>query len=221
MLNETVYDSPRKDLVPFVPSGISAALDVGCAAGGFGRTIRAQRPGLRLWGIEPDPRSADAARASGYEEVVTGFFPEAAARLSHHSYDAIFMMDVLEHMPNPASALLAAAYLLAVCGTVVASIPNARHVSVWWPLARHGQWTYTDTGLMDRTHIRWFTAATIRTIFAESGYDVVLLKGTNRTRRPPHGDDGWKLRLPSRIIGKRSDAFLWVQYVVHAQLRRT
>ena len=80
MLNETVYDSPRKDLMPFVPSGISAALDVGCAAGGFGRTIRAQRPGLRLWGIEPDPRSADAARASGYEEVVTGIFPQGCGK---------------------------------------------------------------------------------------------------------------------------------------------
>jgi 2-polyprenyl-3-methyl-5-hydroxy-6-metoxy-1,4-benzoquinol methylase len=217
VLNELVYDFPRDDLLPHLPPRIGTVLDIGCGGGAFGRSLKAAQPDAVLIGVEPDPLAAERARAEAYQYVATGFFPEVLEDLPHRAYDAICFMDVLEHMPDPHAALRAAAEVLAPGGVIYASIPNVRHLSVWWPLVHRGDWTYTDTGLMDRTHIRWFTESSIRRMFEESGLQVQTLKGINRARRGAGGEDGWKLRMLSTLTRGRSDPFFWVQYFVSAQ----
>jgi SAM-dependent methyltransferase len=118
---------------------------VGCGTGGFAETLRALVPDLELWGVEPVESAADVARGA-YDKVITGFFPDDAGELPPASFDAIYLLDVIEHLPDPEPALRAATSLVAPGGVLVASIPNVRHFDVWWPLVRHGTWTYTDTG---------------------------------------------------------------------------
>jgi SAM-dependent methyltransferase len=206
------YDAPREELAPYVPTGVRRVLDVGCGVGGFGRTVRGLVPGVELWGVEPVAAAADAAR-NVYDRVVTGFFPQNTPDLPVSSFDAVFMLDVLEHMPDPEPALRAARSLLSQTGVLVASIPNVRHFDVWWPLVRHGTWTYTDMGLMDRTHLRWFTRSSIEDLFAAAGWDIVTLDGINRT-----DPVGWKARSIARL-GRRTEDMFFVQYVVVARPR--
>ena len=94
--------------------------------------------------MEPHVASARAARLSGYTHVEEGTFPEAARVFPTQAFDAIFFNDVLEHMVDPAAALPATRRLLSPTGYVIASIPNVRHLSVWWPLIRYGDWPYAD-----------------------------------------------------------------------------
>jgi hypothetical protein len=94
---------------------------------------------------------------------------------------------------------------------VIASIPNVRHFSVWWPLVRHGSWTYTDTGLLDRTHLRWFTSRSMQELFEASGYRVDGLEPVNVSE-----PEGWKARLLARLPGQREQMFA-VQFVVTAR----
>jgi 2-polyprenyl-3-methyl-5-hydroxy-6-metoxy-1,4-benzoquinol methylase len=145
--------------------------------------------------------------------VVTGFFPQDVGDLPEAGFDAVFMLDVLEHMPDPEAALREARPLLSGEGVLVASIPNVRHYDVWWPLVRHGTWTYTDTGLMDRTHLRWFTRSSIADLFDATGWDVVTLDGINRT-----DPVGWKARSLARL-GRRTEDMFFVQYAVVARPR--
>jgi hypothetical protein len=93
---------------------------------------------------------------------------------------------------------------------LVASIPNVRHFDVWWPLVRHGRWTYTDTGLMDRTHLRWFTRSSIEELFRDAGWAVISLEGINRT-----DPVGWKARSLSKLGGRTADMFV-LQFAVTA-----
>jgi 2-polyprenyl-3-methyl-5-hydroxy-6-metoxy-1,4-benzoquinol methylase len=204
------YSAQREELARFIPPVAGRVLDIGCGTGGFGSTLRRSGGVRQLWGVEPVAEAAEQAR-SVYDEVRVGFFPDTSLGLPGRAFDTVFLLDVLEHMVEPAEALAAVLPLLADDGLVVASIPNVRHFSVWWPLVRHGTWTYTETGLLDRTHLRWFTSATMRELFETSGYQVVGLEPVNVTE-----PEGWKARLLARLPGQREQMFA-IQFVVTAR----
>lgn len=204
------YSATRPELAPYVPRGARRALDVGCGTGGFAETLRALVPDLELWGVEPVESAADVARGA-YDKVITGFFPDDAGELPPASFDAIYLLDVIEHLPDPEPALRAATSLVAPGGVLVASIPNVRHFDVWWPLVRHGTWTYTDTGLLDRTHLRWFTRSSIADLFAATGWTVDTLEGINRTEPV-----GWKAKGIAALGSRTADMFC-IQYAVVAR----
>jgi len=203
------YSAERAEIARFVPAGVRRILDVGCGTGGFGATVRSVSPDAEVWGVEPVEEAADRASAT-YDRVVTGFYPLDSDELPAEAFDAVFMLDVLEHMVEPEAALNAARSLLSPGGVLVASIPNVRHFDVWWPLVRHGRWTYTDTGLMDRTHLRWYTRASIEELFRDTGWAVTLLEGINRT-----DPVGWKARALSRLGRRTADMFV-LQFAVTA-----
>jgi 2-polyprenyl-3-methyl-5-hydroxy-6-metoxy-1,4-benzoquinol methylase len=206
MVAETVlkYDFDRAELLPFVPPAARALLDVGCGSGAFGRLLRRQRPGLELWGVEPDPVSARAA-ADGFDRVVAGPFPSDELPAGH--FDVVVCADVLEHMAEPADALHAAAKALAPGGIMVASIPNVRHWRAVGPLLSAGAWTYTERGVLDRTHLRFFTRRSMREFFVSNGWQVQVLAGINMIRRE---------RLLSLLSARLLDDFLFPQYAVVA-----
>jgi len=206
------YSATRDELAPYVPATARRMLDVGCGIGGFGSTIREVAPDAELWGVEPVETAALAARRF-YDRVITGFFPEDARDLPEQHFDAVFMLDVLEHMVDPEAALRASRLLLTPEGVLVASIPNVRHFDVWWPLVRHGTWTYTDTGLMDRTHLRWFTRSSIADLFEAAGWEVIRLDGINKTEPV-----GCKAKGIARL-GRRTDDMFFVQFAVIARPR--
>jgi 2-polyprenyl-3-methyl-5-hydroxy-6-metoxy-1,4-benzoquinol methylase len=211
------YNSPREELVPFFPASARRVLDIGCGGGGFGRKILERYPDVEFSGVEPHTVSAEVARLSGYVRVEEGGFPEAARVFPAEAFDAIFFNDVLEHMVDPAAALLATRRLLSPTGRVIASIPNVRHFSVWWPLVRYGDWPYADSGLLDRTHLKFFTRKTIVQLFQQTGWRIETISGINRTRWPESNTDTWKTKWLGRLTLGRSDDFFFVQYVVVAR----
>jgi 2-polyprenyl-3-methyl-5-hydroxy-6-metoxy-1,4-benzoquinol methylase len=204
------YNATREELAPFVPGTATRLLDIGCGTGGFGRTLRRLGGNRELWGVEPVVPAADLAR-SVYDEVRTGSFPDPSMDLPRGYFDAVFLLDVLEHMVEPEDALRALHPLVTENGVVVASIPNARHFDVWWPLVRHGRWTYTESGLMDRTHLRWFTSSSMREMFERCGWQVEGLVGINRSEPV-----GWKAMALARL-GRQADEMFSVQFVVTAR----
>jgi 2-polyprenyl-3-methyl-5-hydroxy-6-metoxy-1,4-benzoquinol methylase len=170
-----------------------------------------------MWGVEPNVDAVREAAAAGYEQVATGPFPEACEQLGRNQFDVIFFNDVLEHLADPEAALRATHDYLAAGGTIIASIPNVRHFSVVWPLIRRGEWRYEDSGIMDRTHLRFFTSKSMREMFRDAGWDVFRVSGINRARWPLGGADSRKLDLLSRLTRGRSDHFFFTQYAVEAK----
>lgn len=205
------YEGGRPDMVPFLPAGARTVLDIGCGSGVFGAQLRRVSPALELWAVEPDEGGAEQARRSGaFTEVVSGGFPEVADRLPEAFFDCIFFNDVLEHVVEPGAALLAATALLSGDGVVVASIPNVRCIDVVKPLVVGGEWRYEDYGLLDRTHLRFFTRKSMLRLFDEHGFDVRSVQGI-------HARHDWKVRVLRRLAGPRLDDFLFQQYVMVAR----
>jgi hypothetical protein len=102
----------------------------------------------------------------------------------------VLFADVLEHRPDPQATLLVARDLLNPHGAVIVSVPNVAHWSVRVDLLR-GRFQYQPVGIMDATHLRWFTATTARTLLASVGFKVIKYRPTagvdlpdNQHRRP-------------------------------------
>jgi len=202
-------DTGRPEVVPFVPD-VARLLDVGCHRGAFGETIA--RRGCEVWGIEPDPAAAAVAE-SRLARVIVGFFPDDMT--PGEPFDCITFNDVLEHMVDPQAALAAAAEHLVPGGYVVASIPNIRQIEVLTALALHGRWDYAGWGILDRTHLRFFTKATMRELFEGAGFRVEQQTPINQG-----GAVGkWKLLL--RAAGHQREEFEAHQYVLVARRSRS
>jgi 2-polyprenyl-3-methyl-5-hydroxy-6-metoxy-1,4-benzoquinol methylase len=151
-------------------------LDVGCATGFLGKALAGQ--GCAVIGVEFDPQAAAEARALLDEVVEADLNVTALADLfPGREFDAIVFGDVLEHLLDPDAVLRSAVELLAAGGAVVISIPNVAHGSLRLALLQ-GRWDYLETGLLDRTHLRFFTRESVLLMVAGAGLHITDLRGT-------------------------------------------
>jgi SAM-dependent methyltransferase len=163
-------------MISFIPSAARSVLDVGCSRGRFGALLRNADPGRNLVGIEPDPEAVKEA-AHNYDEVICGLFPEDMPAGS--TFDCIVFNDVIEHVVDPWTLLRKAERHLTPGGRIVASIPNIRYYIVVRDLLLRGRWEYADWGILDRTHLRFFTRESINRLFPECGYIIDQLTPIN------------------------------------------
>jgi 2-polyprenyl-3-methyl-5-hydroxy-6-metoxy-1,4-benzoquinol methylase len=149
------------------------ALDVGAADGFLSERLTAQ--GWSVTALERDP--ALAARAHGRCKEVVIADLEAAPPLLNGPFEAIVYGDVLEHLSDPRAALVALNRTLAPGGTVIVSVPNVAHL--WMRLSLLvGRFDYVDRGILDRTHLRFFTRRTFVAFLRDAGLTVAELRVT-------------------------------------------
>lgn len=115
-----------------------------------------------------------------YDTRTTGLYPQDLPPGAR--YDCMVFNDVLEHMVDPWAALRETRDRLTDRGCVVASIPNVRHLILLIPLVWKGQWHYDDTGILDRTHLRFFTKQSMRELFESTGYEVLQIEPLRVTK---------------------------------------
>jgi 2-polyprenyl-3-methyl-5-hydroxy-6-metoxy-1,4-benzoquinol methylase len=170
------FESERPEMLRFIPAEVSKVLEVGCGNGNFARLIKAQFA-AQVWGVELDREAALIAEQQ-LDKVIWGEFSETLD-LPKHSFDCIIFNDVLEHLVDPEQALLDCKALLQEGGVIVASIPNVRYFYNVINLAIYGEWNYTDKGILDRTHLRFFTYRSILETFERLGYEIETIEGVN------------------------------------------
>ncbi len=174
------FQCVRPEMLEFIPQHCRRVLDVGCAEGDFGASLKRTRE-IEVWGVEPTKSAASAARAR-LDRVIEGVFaPEAA--LPARNFDCIIFNDVLEHMLAPEMALRYASSLLAPGGVVVASIPNIRYLPTVYDLLVRARWDYVDAGTLDKTHLRFFTRSNIVDLFEREGFAIDRICGINACAR--------------------------------------
>jgi SAM-dependent methyltransferase len=166
----------RPELLPFLPKTARRLLDVGCGSGGFSAAWKRDRPERYVAAVEKD-RAAAARAAPRLDRVLCGDASEAIARLAAEQdrFDTILFADVLEHLENPRSALRAARGVSAPGARLIASVPNARHLSIVRDLL-HGRFDPAAAGLLDAGHRRWFDAVSLRGLLEETGWTVRRLE---------------------------------------------
>ena len=162
-------------VVQLVGSGHDV-LDVGCADGDVGRLL--QETGNRVSGLDRDEEAAEKARADLERVVVADL--DTSSLLDHFeaaSFDVVVLADVLEHLREPERALREATELLREGGRLVLSVPNVAHGALRLALLQ-GRWSYTETGLLDRTHLHFFTRSSLLQLLEGVGLAVDDLRAT-------------------------------------------
>jgi 2-polyprenyl-3-methyl-5-hydroxy-6-metoxy-1,4-benzoquinol methylase len=151
-------------------------LDVGCATGYLARALGEQ--GCRVSGVEFDPAAAKEA-APALEKIVIGDLDkiDLPAEFADSQFDVVVFGDVLEHLRDPLPLVRSVRGMLSPGGSVVISVPNIAHGDVRLSLLQ-GRFDYRDLGLLDNTHIRFFTRESLRSFLEDAGFIAVDVQTT-------------------------------------------
>lgn len=177
MKQTPIHSGYNRDLLKTIPADARRVIEVGCSSGAFAKAYREINPGCEYVGTEIDAEYAEVARQH-CSRVLVGNIEHMLDDIlsSEPAFDCWVFGDVLEHLYDPWRVLRRIATSLPASGSVVACIPNMQHWTMQIQLNR-GDLRYQDAGLLDRTHIRWFTRTTILELFATSGLQIVELGG--------------------------------------------
>jgi 2-polyprenyl-3-methyl-5-hydroxy-6-metoxy-1,4-benzoquinol methylase len=158
-------------------------LEVGCSVGHVTEHLVAA--GNTVVGVEIDPEAAAAAERFAERVHVLDLDVTPVSQVEHDRFDVIILGDVLEHLRDPGAALADLLTLLAPGGRVIISVPNVAHIDVRLMLLE-GRWEYQGTGLLDATHLRWFTKTSLRAMLRDAGLVATRLE---RVRIGRYGSD--------------------------------
>src|SRR3990170_2409074 len=159
----------RKEVETLVPEEAMRILDVGCGEGILGKSLL-DGGAAEVVGIEVDPVVSGSAKEN-LSRVLQGDVAFLEIPFEDGYFDCIICADVLEHLKEPLITLRRFNRYLADSGTIIASIPNVRYYGVINMLVE-GEWKYQDYGILDKTHLRFFTKTDIDVLFTEAGFEI-------------------------------------------------
>lgn len=167
-----VHEQHNADLLNLIPIASKNLIEVGCSSGALAREFKKLVPDADYRGVEIDADFAELARR--HCNIVTVLNIESADEKfwsDNGDRNCWIFGDTLEHLQNPWRILKKINEVAPIDGVVVACIPNAQHWSLQVRLSI-GDFRYENSGLMDRTHLRWFTRQTIVELFDQAGFSI-------------------------------------------------
>lgn len=191
-------------------SGSAVVLDVGCWNGTLGRTL-IRRCDAVVDGIERDAQQAATALENGYRSVDIVDLNLDSPHMGARRYDFILFGDVLEHLLHPEVVLVELSRSLNVGGRVLVSLPNIAFAS---NRLSHlfGRWDYKDYGILDRTHLRFFTKRSMIRLVENAGLRVTSVEGYVGLHKYPS-----LVREPLRFLGRHWPSLFAIQIVICAE----
>jgi len=220
------HTNPRVEIMSFLDEPPGTVLDIGCGGGATGVLIKKKFPGTRVVGIEINRAAAEHARQHLDHVVCAPIDDVDAVRDLHgHTISTVLLLDVLEHLYDPWRALQRIRGWLAAGTRVIASVPNIRNLATLSGLAG-GDFEYQPNGVLDITHIRFFTRSSLRDLFEQTGYTVQRLDPLTQPavvdpviiNRRPGRIETRSLSIAYKSFDELEDLYA-LQYVVDARVR--
>ncbi len=150
-------------------SGLSI-LDVGCGTGVLGKYFRTHQQ-CRVYGIEINQEAYEIAK-DNLDEVTRANVETMELHYETNQFDIVIMGDVLEHLVNPVTAIGKLMQVVKPGGKILITVPNVRHWKVVYRLVCKDEWRYMSWGILDYTHLRFFTKTSIVAMMKENGFQV-------------------------------------------------
>lgn len=209
MTNSRYYNNRRISMLDFVPANSKAFLEIGCGTGVFGAEIIYLRNDAIVWGVEPNTEAAFQAKRRLNNVIIDIFHDELP--LPQKYFDCIIFNDVLEHMSNPWNALNFSRSLLKTDESlIIGSIPNFRYWGNMKEIILQRDFMYKDSGILDRTHLRFFTKKSIFRFFSECEYDLLQIEGINE-------EVDWKYKFINLLSCNNFDDMRYLQFAFVAK----
>ncbi len=203
------FKNVRREILPLLPSNVDRIFEVGCGAGDTLSYLK--QTGRCNWagGIELFHHAAETARGK-VDFVLEGSIEKDGLPFNSNSIDVILCLDVLEHLVDPWAVVSHLHTLLKPGGLMICSIPNVRNFRVILPLIFYGKWSYTAYGILDKTHLRFFTK--------ESAISLVQCSGLVVDKVLPTGFEKWdKVRVINLLSLSMFKPMFDYQYLIRAK----
>ena len=173
MLNkdQNYYSGIRWDLISFVSEGNNRILEIGCGEANTGKALKEQGKAIEVIGIETVPEIARIAETK-IDKVLCVDVETIELPFSEGYFDYVIMGDLLEHLYDPWLLIRKLRPYLKQGGYIIASIPNIRNWRIIKSLVLKGEWKYCPDGLLDDTHLRFFTKKSILNLFSSKDFSV-------------------------------------------------
>lgn len=208
--NHIYYSSLRPEMSSLLPAAALKILDVGCGSGVFAHSLKQLQPAREIWGIEINPSVGNEA-AKVLDRVLIGDISTLLDQLPQNYFDAVYFNDVLEHLPDPYTILRRIKQNMKEDGHILVSLPNVRYIRNFFNFIVRKDWAYTDHGILDRTHLRFFTLKSAFHMFESMGYKVEKFQGIESTKK-------WYMRpLNWLCLGYFEDTF-HLQYIFKVRI---
>ena len=203
---KTCYTAQRSEIIYLIPESAQRILDVGCAHGYLGKAIKSMRT-VEIVGIEINALMAEKA-ATELDKVFQADVEAFVPPYPPGYFDCIVMADILEHLVDPWSVLNKYVPYLSASGVFVISIPNVQHYRVIGRLIL-GEWKYEESGILDNTHLRFFTLKSIGRLLNAANLEPIRIERIYRARPIASAIN--------RLCFNRLEMFMAQQYVVQAR----
>lgn len=209
--SDTYFSGERKEVLPFLPEKFTRLLDVGCGSGEFGALVKKNNKNAEIWGVDINAAAIESAKTK-IDHALFGSF-SADIILPDHYFDVITFNDSLEHFPDPLPILNLCKQKLVPNGRIVCSLPNVRYLKNVFHLLIDMDWKYSDYGILDYTHLRFFTKKSMVRLFEENGFIVDSINGINSLNWSSK-----KIFLLRLFFRKYVEDMRYLEYVVVSRL---
>ena len=170
------YMHERREMAGFLPEAYNSVLEVGCGEGTFTSNLK---PGCEIWGVEPYRIAAETA-SNKMHRVLVGKYDEIVDGLPDNYFDLVICNDVIEHVEDHDAFLDSIRTKMKREAYLVGSVPNVRCYSNLKHLLLRRDWKYADAGILDRSHLRFFTEISLKRTLAQHGFSIEEYHGINR-----------------------------------------
>jgi 2-polyprenyl-3-methyl-5-hydroxy-6-metoxy-1,4-benzoquinol methylase len=196
----------RIEFLSMMPGEVKRVLDVGCGDGTWG--VLLSQKGIEVTGIERDVQLSSIANKR-LNKVFTADIEQLSLPFAKGYFDCLLYADALEHVVDPLKVLKYHGSFLSDKGYILASIPNIRYYKVINQLVFCGVFDYVKSGILDGSHLRFFTLTNIRELFESAGFEIIRLERNIIASR--------SLKMLNCILGGVLKDFLTYQYYILAR----
>lgn len=170
------FKGKRNELEKFIPSNVKTVLEVGCGEGGFRASFGNE---VEYWGIEPNKKVSKIAESKLYK-VFNATYEEVKQDIPDSYFDLIVCNDVIEHMIDHDYFFKTIKDKMKDDGKLLISIPNVRYIYNLYNLVFNKDWNYEEQGILDKTHLRFFTRKSLMRSLIYNGYIINRFEGINK-----------------------------------------
>jgi len=213
------YRQERREVEALIPQNTTRVLDIGCGEGIFGKRLL-ERGVKEVVGIEINPDACINARKN-LSNLVCGNIEEMELDFDEGHFDCVVLADVLEYLKYPLSAIKKLRKYVSDSGMIVASIPNIRYWGIINMLIE-GHWKYEEYGILDKTHLRFFTRKEIEKLFADAGFEITDINANidhrySRLNNASSGELSFGRVLLKDLTADDIKDFFVIQYLIRAR----
>lgn len=201
------YSHARTDLIDMLPFIRGRFLEIGCGAGGTLEYLKSKGASY-VAGIDINREAIDLASQRGLDFVLVANVEKNELPFKEKEFDCIILADILEHLYDPWDVLKKMTRYLKDDGYVLLSIPNIKQYQILMRLIFYNEWSYCEEGILDNTHIRFFTLKEIKRLLDLAALKIAELRWVAASGR--------KVKILNTLLFNKLQSFRTVQYYILA-----